>query len=82
MQATTINPNILKRFGEFIHHKRKERGLTQTELADKTNEAGNLRIDKSYISKIEKQTLNGMELNTLNSILQALDCQVTFSDNN
>jgi transcriptional regulator with XRE-family HTH domain len=80
--TTTATTPILSKLADFVSFKRKELGLTQTQLAHKINSIGDLSIDKSYVSKIEKQTLKGMELNTLSSLIEALDCKVTFVSNN
>jgi transcriptional regulator with XRE-family HTH domain len=71
----------LKEFGEFIKSKRAKKGWTQQQLAIIANEIGCLKIDKSYISKVEKNLLSGMEIGTILSLLKSLDCSLTFKEN-
>ena len=40
-----------EKFGAFVAHLRKEKGLTQREVAEK------LKISRSYVSRIEKKAL-------------------------
>lgn len=57
-------------FGERLRHVRKERGLTQEELATRADLAG------PYISDMER----GLKVPSLTTILRlalALDCKVT-----
>jgi DNA-binding XRE family transcriptional regulator len=68
---------IYKRVGKSIRNKRKEKGLTQQQLADK-----DLKLDRAKISDIE----NGKEdfhFFTLLKICEALDMDIkeVFVDN-
>ena len=62
------NYNVYKKISEKIKEYRKERGLTQLELAEKVN------ISISYLSKIEATNCNkSFSLDILIDIANALD---------
>ncbi len=54
-----------------IKKLRKEKHLTQTQLAEK------LEVDKTQISKIENGKLN-MTIQSINRVLRALDARIKF----
>ena len=61
--------NFRRLVGEQIRAIRKSRGLTQTQLAERT---GNESMSKSRISDIENGKIN-ISLDTLESLMNALD---------
>ncbi len=65
--------DLRKLVGEQIRLIRKKRGLTQTQLAEKT---GNESMSKSRVSDIENGKIN-ISLDTLDSLLKALDVTPT-----
>lgn len=73
----TEEENVLNKLGDFVKFKRKRLGLTQKELAEMTEIKG---IDKSYISKIERKTIKGLNISTLDRILAAMNSSVTFKE--
>lgn len=66
--------------GDFVKHKREQKGFTQQELAEKIHMKN--MTGKNYISSIERKALPGLRLETLEHILGALDCSVKFIDRN
>lgn len=59
-------------FGQIIHDVRKEEGMTQAELAQKSG------LDKSYISRIEKGLIEP-GIGTFNRIVEALGLRLDVS---
>ncbi|MDO4670679.1 MAG: helix-turn-helix transcriptional regulator [Aerococcus sp.] len=51
-----------------IRGLRKEKGLTQKDLAEISN------IDKSYIGKIERQVYRNLTVQTLEKLIESLGC--------
>lgn len=71
----TEKVEILDKLGDFVKFKRKNLGLTQTEVAERMESKG---IDKSYISRIERKTAKGLNISTLEKLLESLDSSITF----
>ncbi len=67
--------NIMDKLGDFVKFKRKKLGLTQTEVASRISLKG---ISKNYISKIERKDLQGLNISTLEELLEALESDMTF----
>ncbi len=64
-----LNTNILKIFGENIRKIRKEKGLSQEELAFKAN------LHRTYIGMIERAEKN-ITLINIEKIANALDVDI------
>ena len=80
MEQTKELKEIMEKLGAFVRSEREKQGLTQTELCTKVNELNpNIAIDKFYLSKLENYNLDGLRLETLSSIVAALDGNVVFS---
>jgi transcriptional regulator with XRE-family HTH domain len=62
-------PNSLQSLGERIRKLRKDKGLTQEELAHKSE------IDRSYIGGVERGQRN-LSFTKLCEIAEALECDV------
>lgn len=71
------NANRYKKIGQLIQFHRKQKGLTQQELADK------ISISKSYLTKIEAPNCDkSFSLEVLFDIADALKLPIcTFLDN-
>jgi len=67
--------NILE-FGEFIRTKRKERGLTQEELAKRVG------ISRPTLSKLENNLLTEISIITLDKILNELGYELDIKERN
>ena len=65
--------NARERMGQRISQLRIERGLTQTDLADRSG------LGQGHIARIE-QGKYGMTLDTLQAIAEALDMTVDIID--
>jgi transcriptional regulator with XRE-family HTH domain len=61
---------ILTAFGEIVREKRKERGLSQEDLAHKAD------LHRTYIGMIERAEKN-ITLENINKIAKALDTTIT-----
>ena len=70
--------DIMKIFGQFLKHKRKEKGLTQEQVAEMIGMSG--QTGRGYISNLERNKLNGMNLSTMGMILSNLGCSILFID--
>ncbi len=69
---------IMKIFGQFLKHKRKEKGLTQEEVSNMVGMSG--QTGRNYISNIERNKLNGINLSTMGMLLSNLGCSIRFID--
>ena len=58
-----------KQLGNIIHRARKQRGMTQTELANRTG------LRQALISEIETGN-NGTKMSTIYTLLAALDLEL------
>lgn len=63
---TILNDLLLVAFGEALRAKRKERGLSQEELAARAS------LDRSYVGGVERGERN-ISLINLNRLARALD---------
>lgn len=63
---TILNDTLLAAFGEALRAKRKERGLSQEELAARAS------LDRSYVGGVERGERN-VSLINLNKLARALD---------
>ncbi len=63
---TILNDLLLVAFGEALRAKRKERGLSQEELAARAS------LDRSYVGGVERGERN-ISLINLNKLARALD---------
>jgi transcriptional regulator with XRE-family HTH domain len=61
---------ILTAFGEIVREKRKERGLSQEDLAHKAD------LHRTYIGMIERAEKN-ITLENINKIAKALDTPIS-----
>ena len=61
-------------FGQFVKFRRKQKGLTQIELAKVLSDKG----DVMYISKLERGLLPNITLRTMNKLLIRLDAEIEF----
>ena len=59
--------NLNKLFGKKIRARRKERGLSQDKLAEKS------KIDRSYIGRIDRGEVN-ITIDKLYTLADALEC--------
>jgi len=75
----TNTVSILGRLAEYTKFKRKQLGLTQKELADKVESIG---IDNNYICRLENKRLQGMNIESVELLLAALDAEIKFIDTN
>ena len=66
-----IDEQERKRIGELITTIRKEKGLTQLELAEQSG------LGRSHIVHIEKGDYN-VRLDTLSIIAKTLECEITL----
>ena len=58
------------RIGKFIANARKEKGMTQRELAEK------LYVSESFIAKLESKTYQTIAIDTLEQIAKLLDIHI------
>jgi transcriptional regulator with XRE-family HTH domain len=72
---------MLEQFGQFVKANRLKKGWKQKQLAEAVNTTGDMKIDNSYISKVEKNLHAGMQIETMINILAALDCKLEFKQN-
>lgn len=68
--------NILYKFSIFIKYKRKKLGLTQQEVADRVGS-----MDRVQYSKIERNKVSGLHIDTMARILSALESNISFTEN-
>lgn len=61
-----VNDSLLAAFGEALRAQRKERGLSQEELAARAS------LDRSYVGGVERGERN-VSLVNLNKLARALD---------
>ncbi|WP_456867627.1 helix-turn-helix domain-containing protein [Galbibacter sp. BG1] len=66
--------NIMRKFGQFVKFKRRQKGLTQSELAQLVYG----KNDRQYISKIENNKVEGINLSTMETFLEVLDADMDF----
>ena len=64
------NETIYNKIGKLIKKERKKKGITQEELANKTN------YSLSFIANIESNTSQSFSLHTLYNIANALNVSV------
>jgi transcriptional regulator with XRE-family HTH domain len=64
-----LDSNILKKFGERVRVFRKEKGLSQEELAEKAN------LHRTYIGMIERAEKN-ITLINIEKLAKALDVDI------
>lgn len=67
--------SLMNKLGDYVKFKRLKKGYTQESLADRMQLKG---INGNYISKIERKDLQGMNISTLETLLSALDSDITF----
>lgn len=67
---------LTQKFGQYVAKKRRQKGISQTELSRRLFNSEN----QSYISNIESGKNENINMNTAGKILDILDSDIQFID--
>ncbi|MBS3914846.1 MAG: helix-turn-helix transcriptional regulator [Bacteroidetes bacterium] len=80
MAKTIIEDKRFTKFRNFMYQKRMALGMSQTDLAKAIRRSENDKVDRFFINKIENGK-KGITFETMTRILDALDSDISFTEN-